>query len=372
MKRAANKPVRDIQHIEVFRKDGQFGGWPANNGIWRWGDEILVGFVAARHQHKETSHTYDPSTALHKFARSPDGGETWSIEDAYDNGIRGEAFDHAIGDRAVPPADCAGSIDFSNPHFAFTFRRMNDAHGPSHFYYSYHRGRSWRGPFLFPDLNTGGVIARTEYIVEGKHRMLAFLTSARLNGREGRVPCVRTEDGGKTWRLVSWVGPDPKSEKGHYSIMPAAARLSPSSLFVVTRHSAGNCGGLTCWRSDDNALTWHRLDAPGMGNLPGQGGDHVNNPPALIKLRDGRLCVTYGVRVEPARMCARLSADEGRTWSDEIILRGNDGANFDMGYPRITQRPDGRVVVVYYYNHALLDGPPYRYIAATIFNPDAY
>jgi len=36
-----NKP----QNIKVYFEPGRFGGWPANNGIWIWGDEILVGFA---------------------------------------------------------------------------------------------------------------------------------------------------------------------------------------------------------------------------------------------------------------------------------------------------------------------------------------
>ncbi len=32
------------QHIVVYREQGRFAGWPANHGIWSWGDEILVGF----------------------------------------------------------------------------------------------------------------------------------------------------------------------------------------------------------------------------------------------------------------------------------------------------------------------------------------
>ncbi len=30
--------------IVVFGEEGKFGGWPANHGMWIWGDEILVGF----------------------------------------------------------------------------------------------------------------------------------------------------------------------------------------------------------------------------------------------------------------------------------------------------------------------------------------
>ena len=32
------------KHVTVFKEPGRFGGWPANNGVWIWGNEILVGF----------------------------------------------------------------------------------------------------------------------------------------------------------------------------------------------------------------------------------------------------------------------------------------------------------------------------------------
>ena len=35
-----------LRHVSVYDRDGRFGGWPANHGIWSWGDEILVGFSA--------------------------------------------------------------------------------------------------------------------------------------------------------------------------------------------------------------------------------------------------------------------------------------------------------------------------------------
>lgn len=33
------------QHIEVYRQPGQFAGWPANYGLWMWGDEAVVVFA---------------------------------------------------------------------------------------------------------------------------------------------------------------------------------------------------------------------------------------------------------------------------------------------------------------------------------------
>ena len=56
-------------------------------------------------------------------------------------------------------------------------------------------------------------------------------------------------------------------------------------------------------------------------------------------------------------------AGEGRTWSEERILRA-DGGNWDLGYPRTVQRADGKVVTIYYFNDRW---DHERYIAATIW-----
>ena len=42
----------------------------------------------------------------------------------------------------------------------------------------------------------------------------------------------------------------------------------------------------------------------------------VGNPPAMIELRDGRICLLYGYRAEPYSIRAVLSGDRGRTWSE--------------------------------------------------------
>ena len=63
--------------------------------------------------------------------------------------------------------------------------------------------------------------------------------------------------------------------------------------------------------------------------------------------------------------CSRISAEQGKTWGPEIILR-NDGGCWDLGYSRSVQRPDGKIVTVYYFN----DSPEHeRQIAATIWDP---
>ena len=85
----------------------------------------------------------------------------------------------------------------------------------------------------------------------------------------------------------------------------------------------------------------------------------------MIRLADGRICLTYGVRAAPYRMCAKLSSDGGKTWSKEIVLR-DDGGGRDIGYPRSVQQSDGKIVTVYYFWDKKTG--PERYIAATIWD----
>ena len=33
-----------MRHVVVYREPGRFAGWPANGGMWAWGNELLVGF----------------------------------------------------------------------------------------------------------------------------------------------------------------------------------------------------------------------------------------------------------------------------------------------------------------------------------------
>src|SRR4051794_34424551 len=73
--------VTPPRHVVVFQESGRFGGWPANHGVWSWGNEILVGFEIGQFRKTDQGHAIDYSKpAEHVLARSLDGGETWKIE----------------------------------------------------------------------------------------------------------------------------------------------------------------------------------------------------------------------------------------------------------------------------------------------------
>ncbi len=69
---------------------------------------------------------------------------------------------------------------------------------------------------------------------------------------------------------------------------------------------------------------------------------------------------------QPYTFVVEQHEDDGKSWSGEIHLR-DDGRTWDFGYPRIVQRPDGKIVTIYYYT---TEENPEQHIAATISDAD--
>lgn len=360
-----------MKHVTIYREPGRYAGWPANYGMWAWGDEIVLGFTAGYPSEEGGFHARDRSKPFETLqARSADGGHTWQIAPipARTPGNRALSADEHMEphlwvanalDGEDQPVPHPGGVDFTHPGFALMCARTHLGAGArSWFYTSVDRCRSWQGPYSLPMFDQPGIAARTDYVVYGPSELLLFLTAAKSDGREGRVFCARTTDGGRTFRFVSWIGPEPAG----FHIMPAGLRLAEGRLLCAIRCSEKPPGQekrdwIDLYESFDDGASWTLKNRPVAST--GTGG----SPPTLTRLQDGRLCMTYGYRDKPYGIRARLSADDGASWGEEIMLR-EDGGSHDLGYPRTVQLENGTIVTAYYFNDRL--GDP-AYMAATLW-----
>ena len=362
-----------MEHVIVYRQPGRFAGWPANYGIWSWGHEIVLGFTLGYIDVAGGFHARDKTKPFANMqARSVDGGQTWDVVPmpCKTPGNRGLSADEHMNEGLWVgevlngengPVACSGGVDFLHPDFALMCAKTGLRRGVRSFwYYSTDRCQSWMGPFWLPMWGQTGIAARTDYLIDGPKQCTLFLTANKHNGHEGRVFCARSVDGGKAFGFLSWVSAEPEG----FQIMPASLRLDEQRLLVAVR-----CSGrgeftetkhwIDAYLSNDDGLTWAHVGQPVPAS--GMGG----NPPTLTQLPDGRIVLTYGYRAAPFGIRAKVSADGGITWGEDIVLR-SDGGNPDIGYPRTILRPDGFLVTAYYYNDSA-EGE--RYIGATIWRP---
>ena len=181
--------------------------------------------------------------------------------------------------------------------------------------------KGWSDQIPFGDIWAGDDGALHTSCYRGK------LASPEKNFKIGTYESshFRSNDDGRTWKAVSIIGP----KHNETDIFPlggkrwmAAARVDAMELFT----------------SEDDGVTWAApLRVTERNEINGH----------LTRLKDGRLLLSYGVRVkEQQGVRAKLSSDDGKTWSEPIrLMRSEDG---DCGYPSSVQRADGKVVTAYY------------------------
>lgn len=354
-------------HI-VYHNPQEFAGWPANEGMWSWGDEVLVGFEVADYQRNEGDHSIDRNSRKRiEFGRSLDGGKTWAAESSPQIGspeYLGDRslYDQSQGDNAPRPSP--GNFDFSHPDLALKVRG-------NIFHVSYDRGRNWSPPYLMPEFGYTAE-ARTSYIITGPQSAVFFITGRIDNAglRYARSGVLKTEDAGKTFEFLGWIGDDivdeiPENKRQEYekpssifSIMPSAVEVGENHYVCAVRQRIGKRKWTDIFETTDGGKSWQKISLLEKGS---------SNPATLIKLKDGRIAAIYGNRKRPFGVTAKLSADNGKTWSDEIVLR-DDAREWDIGYSRAILLPDGQVVATYYYT---TEQTPENFIAATIWDVDA-
>jgi len=138
----------------------------------------------------------------------------------------------------------------------------------------------------------------------------------------------RSKDDGRTWQKASVIGPT----HNETSIM----HLSGKDWLAAAR--INDPMSVDIFYSGDNGTSWKFLQRV-------TGPREVNGH--LLKLKDGRVLLSYGNRVEGERgVLAKFSSDRGKTWGSPVrIMTSLVG---DCGYPSSVQRADGMIVTASY------------------------
>ena len=353
---ATSNATGPMKNVIVASEAGKFCGWPANNGLWGWdgGREILVGFSFGDFVEQQGHNLKGGSDAtlgvVSRLARSLDGGRSWTVEDP----------ENFVGDGGVV-TDSPGGFDFQAPGFAMRvvgvgYHGSRDPVGS--FFASGDRGRTWRGPYRFaalmsdPNLRGMELTPRTRYLATGRSSCLLFMSARPTGSIPGQIATdktfvAETTDGGKSFHFVAWIVPlqDP-----YRAVMPAVGRLADGTIIAALRRRDVATAQVPCWvdfyTSRDNGRSWSFLSRVGQTGLEN------GNPPALTVLKDGRVVCAYGDRSRD-KLFAGVSADGGKSWGAEIVLREDfqpdKFGDHDFGYPQLTTNERGDVVALYYW-----------------------
>jgi len=332
-------PAPQARQMDICFDDACYTAFP--HVVRLEGQELLIAFRQAPREER-VRHTHPRSIIT--VMRSYDAGQTWDHEGATqlaagggqefgllylgDGKVAGALAYHEVVPlreeaRSGIPHDFAHEYPFRTPG---TFWAWSDTHGLTWPPHQVRLVGSDSMPCAAPVRLSDG-------------RILCPAYSSNTAGDATSSIFYTSSDGGDTWSDPVTIAKGDKQRGGYCE--PAVIELEPGHLLAMHRVEGETPDLPICFRAHeslDGGLTWGEPKNTGIVS---------GACPRLLKLRDGRLLLTYGRRAEPYGIRARLSADGGRTWGEVAwILR--DGRNWDLGYTSSVELGDGEVLTVTY------------------------
>ncbi len=167
---------------------------------------------------------------------------------------------------------------------------------------------------------------------------------AELWKPERRIGACQSMDDGQTWQWLATIPARDGDDHRQYHELHAVETTDGRVIAHIRNHNKSNAQEILQTESSDGGKTWTTPHPIGVWGYPSH----------LLRLKDGRLLMSYGHRRPPLGNQARISQDGGRTWSSPIIIN-SDAISGDMGYPSTVECDDGTLVTVWY--ELLKDSP---------------
>ena len=191
----------------------------------------------------------------------------------------------------------------------------------------------------------GGVTwsARCPTIVNSPHGPIQLADGRLLYaGKElwtqaKRVGVCESRDDGRTWGWLAEIAARSGDDGRQYHELHAVETGDGRIVVHIRNHNKANQNETLQTESADGGKTWSVPQPIGVWGLPS----------FLLRLRGGKLLMTYGHRRPPFGNQARLSEDHGRTWSEPMVISG-DGDGGDLGYPSTAELEDSSLLTVWY------------------------
>ena len=339
---ALNAQITPRRHVEsivtISRQPGYYHGWATL--ARRRNAELVVAYSGGRDAH------VCPFGRV-ELIRSRDDGRTWSWPEVL--------FDSAIDDRDSSVFETPSGSLLVTTFTSLAYETvLRDASGwtveklerwqaanlratpaqrsallDTWMLRSIDEGMTWSAPYRVPVNSPHGptVLADGRLLYAGK----------QLWQPGQKVGVCESSDDGKTWRWISGIPARPGDAVVQYHELHAVQAADGRVIVHIRNHNPQNLGEILQTESADGGRTWTTPHAIGVWGLPSH----------LLRLRDGRLLMSYGYRRAPFGNQARISSDHGGTWSEPLVI-SDDGAGIDLGYPSTVELDEGRFLTVWY------------------------
>ena len=154
---------------------------------------------------------------------------------------------------------------------------------------------------------------------------------------ENRIGVCDSSDDGQTWNWLATIPTRDGDDHRNYHELHAVETADKRLIVHIRNHNNKNSHETLQTESNDGGKTWSMPHSIGVWGVPSH----------LLRLRDGRLLMSYSHRRKPYGNQARISEDHGRSWSQPLTISG-DGIGGDLGYPSTVELADGSLLTVWY------------------------